>query len=576
MNVRRIGVVGVSLAALATTIAAMPAEANNGNGNGVGPNKLISLQVLSFNDYHGHLRPPGGADATLGAALDPSATLVGGAEYLSTKLSELRAPATNSVTVAAGDLIGGSPFLSGLFHDEPSVETLEAMQLDVSGVGNHEFDEGLDELYRMQFGGCHPVDGCYFPNAPYDGASFPWLAANVTFEDTGETVLPPTWTKVVEGVKVGFIGMTLEGTPELVAARGIQSLSFNDEVESANAAAARLRQNNVDAIVVLLHEGGTQSGTYQGCVGISGPIVEIANDLDPSIDLVVTGHTHQPYVCTLDDPAGNPRHVTSASSFGRVVTETWLTIDKKTRDVVRAATTSTNHLVTRSNPDPALTTIIEKWEAVAAPIANRVVGTIVESITNPGNRQIETGMANFVADGILAATAAPEDGGAQIAVVNPGGVRDELVFEEISGGEQPGEVIYGEAFAVQPFGNFLVSMDLTGAQVQAMLEQQFFPRPPRAQLVLGISNGLTFDWNQSAPLGSKVSNVRLNGVPIDPLVVYRVATNNFLADGGDGFTVFRDGTNRVGGVDDITALVNYLGANPGIGSPGTDRINEIP
>ncbi len=185
-------------------------------------------------------------------------------------------------------------------------------------------------------------------------------------------------------------------------------------------------------------------------------------------------------------------------------------------------------------------------------------------------------MQNLVADGILAATQAPEDGGAQIGLVNPGGVRDELVFDEIRGDEQPGEVTYSEAFDVQPFGNFLVSMDLTGAQVIAVLEQQFFPRPPRAQLVLGISDGLTFDWNQSAPEGSKVSNVALNGVPIDPAATYRVATNNFLADGGDGFTVFREGTNRVGGVDDLTAFINYLEANSPVSPPSIDRINEIP
>lgn len=577
------------LAGLATAVtismaAAAPAWAgghgSGGSGGGHKPkDQLIPLQILSFNDYHGYLEPPSGTDANLGAALDPSLTPVGGAEYLASTLKQLRTHATskkNTLTVAAGDLIGGSPFLSGLFHDEPSVETLGAMKLDVSSVGNHEFDEGLTELKRMQYGGCHPVDGCYFPDDPYEGASFPWLAANVTYTKSGHTVLPGTWTKNVGGVKVGFIGMTLEGTPELVAARGIQGLSFNDEVTSANAAAKKLRHRGVQAIVVLLHEGGAQAGTYQQCVGISGPIVEIAQKLDPSIDLVITGHTHQPYVCTIKDPAGKPRQVTSASSFGRVVTETNLVLSKKTRDVVRTKTTSVNHLVARTTADPTQTSIIAKWKAIAAPIANRVVGTITESITNPGNRQQETAMANLVADGILAATSAPADGGAQLAVVNPGGVRAELNYDQISGGEQPGQVTYGEAFAVQPFGNFLVSMDLTGAQVIAMLEQQFFPRPPRAQLVLGISEGLTYDWTASAPEGSRVSNVRLNGTAIDPAATYRVATNNFLADGGDGFTVFREGTNRVGGVDDLTAFVTHLAIESPVSPPSTDRVNELP
>ena len=576
----KLGVVGVLAAATLASATALPVSAGNGNppgpnpnSNGKGPHKMIDVQILSFNDYHGYLEA---STERLSAVQDPSQSMLGGSEYLSTKLNELRADAEHSLTVTAGDLIGGSPFLSGLFHDEPSVESLEAMGLDVSSVGNHEFDEGLTELYRMQFGGCHPVDGCYFPDAPYDGASFPWLAANVTFTDTGETVLPPTWTTEIDGVMIGFIGMTLEGTPELVAARGIQGLSFNDEVESANAAARQLQQHNVDAIVVLLHEGGIQTGGVSECVGMSGPIVDIATHLDPSIDLVVTGHTHQPYVCNIPDPAGSPRMVTSASSFGRVVTETWITIDKYTRDVVRPATTSTNHLVTQTTKDPALTTILQKWQVISAPIANRVVGTITADITNPGNRQIETAMQNLVADGILAATEAEEDGGAEIALINPGGVRAPLVFNQISGGELPGEVTYGEAFSVQPFGNFLVSMDLTGAQVKAILEQQFFPRPPRLRLFLGISDGLTYDWLQSQPQGSAVANLRLNGELIDPTRIYRVATNNFLADGGDGFTVFREGTNRVGGVDDLTALVQYLGSNSPVAPPSIDRVNELP
>ncbi|HQF96009.1 MAG TPA: metallophosphoesterase, partial [Microthrixaceae bacterium] len=297
---------------------------------------VVELQLLSFNDYHGHLEAPGGTDATLGAALDPSNTPVGGSEYLSTALSNLRVGKPNTLTVAAGDLIGGSPFLSGLFHDEPSVESLEAMHLDVSSVGNHEFDEGVTELKRMQYGGCHPEDGCYFPTDPYDGADFSWLAANVVGRTSRRPVLPPTSVKVVDGVKVGFIGMTLENTPELVSQSGIVGYDFLDEVTTANAAAATLQGVGVQAIVVLLHEGGLQTGTYSGCTGISGPIVDIAQNLSPAIDAVVTGHTHQPYICSIPDPAGEPRTVTSASAFGRVVTETNLQLDRTTGDVIRS------------------------------------------------------------------------------------------------------------------------------------------------------------------------------------------------------------------------------------------------
>jgi 2',3'-cyclic-nucleotide 2'-phosphodiesterase (5'-nucleotidase family) len=559
--------VGVGLLLVPTAEAAKPPPKPK-------PNE-VKVQILSFNDYHGHLQPPTGADATLGATLDPANTPVGGSEYLSTTLTNLRANATNSITATAGDLIGGSPFLSGLFHDEPSVESLEAMRLDVSGVGNHEFDEGLTELLRMQNGGCHPADGCYFPDQPYDGANFPWLAANVVYANTGETVLPPTWTKTVEGVKVGFIGMTLEDTPVLVAQSGIVGLEFQDEVIAANDAAANLMAQGVKSIVVLLHEGGVQTGTYNGCEGISGPIVAIAQDLAPSIDLVVSGHTHLPYICNIPDPLGAPRMVTSASSFGRVVTETWLTINSRSGEVKREHTMATNHLVTRTVADPALTAIISKWNAIAAPIANRVVGSITANLRRSPNRDTESTLANVIADAQLEATAG-SPANAQIALMNPGGVRADLTFSQISGTELPGEVTYGEAFGVQPFGNLLVTMTLTGAQVEAALDQQYVAGRPggRDQLILGVSRGLTFTFSTTAPAGDRVSDVRLNGALLDPAANYQVTMNAFLADGGDAFTVFREGTNRIGGGDDLTALTNYLGRFGPV-APPEDRIAGI-
>jgi 2',3'-cyclic-nucleotide 2'-phosphodiesterase (5'-nucleotidase family) len=574
---RRLATVTTVLAlALATAGVAGSAEAKPRPR----PPKEFSLQVLSFNDFHGHLQPPSGSDATLGATLDPSNTPVGGAEYLASTLDRLRATARHSHTVTAGDLIGGSPFLSGLFHDEPAVESLNAMDLDVSGVGNHEFDEGVDELLRMQRGGCHPEDGCYEPwgEEGYPGADFPWLAANVVDEDTGRTILPGTTIEKVRGVKVGYIGMTLEATPTLVAQSGIQGIEFRDEVETANRAARELRRQGVQTIIVLLHEGGYQTGTYQQCTGISGPIVDIAENLHPEIDLVVTGHTHQPYICNIPDPAGDNRLVTSAASFGRVVTETDLVIDKRTGEVNRDRTTATNHLVTRTTADPVQTEIISRWNAAAAPIANEVVGTITADIVRSESRNTEGPLANVIADAQLAATAAPGNGGAQIAFMNPGGVRANLTYGQISGGESPGQVTYGEAFAVQPFGNLLVTMDLTGAQIERLLEQQAVQGRPggRDVLILGVSNGFAFSYDPAAPFGSRVdpASIQLNGVVLDPAATYRIVTNNFLADGGDAFTVFTEGTNRVGGGDDLQALIDYLEANSPV-APSADRIAGI-
>jgi 2',3'-cyclic-nucleotide 2'-phosphodiesterase (5'-nucleotidase family) len=541
------------------------------------PNEL-QLQVLSFNDFHGHLQPP--SDATLGATLDLSLTPVGGAEYLASTLERLRSATRYSHTVAAGDLIGGSPFLSGLFHDEPAVESLNALGLDVSGVGNHEFDEGVTELLRMQRGGCHPEDGCYEPwgEDGYPGADFQWLAANVVRTSTGKTVLPGTAVRTVRGVKVGYIGMTLEATPTLVAQAGIRAIEFRDEVETANRAVRELRRRGVQTIIVLLHEGGFQSGTYRQCVGISGPVVDIAKNLHPEIDLVVTGHTHQPYICNIPDPAGQQRMVTSASSFGRVITETTLTISTRTGEVKRNLTTSTNHLVARTNADPEQTEIINRWNAAAAPIANEVVGRITADIVRSPSRGTEGPLANLIADAQLAATAAPSEGGAQIAFMNPGGVRANLVYGDIEGGEQPGEVTYGEAFTVQPFGNLLVTMDLTGAQIERLLQQQarLDPQGNPTALIFGVSRGFTFAYDPTRPVGDRIdpASIKLNGTTLDPAATYRIVTNSFLADGGDLFTVFTEGTNRVGGGEDLVAFTEYLDENSPV-APPEDRIAGI-
>ena len=551
----------------------------HGHHKGKGPKaKTDSVQLLSFNDYHGHLEA---TDGPLDEELDPSQTEVGGAEHLATALAELRqdAPKGRSLTVAAGDLIGGSTFLSGLFHDEPSVETLDAMGLDVSSVGNHEFDEGTEELLRMQNGGCHPVDGCYFPNDPYAGADFQWLAANVVKKSDGTTLLPGTSIKKVGPSKIGFIGMTLEDTPTLVNPAGVASVDFKDEVETANQQAELLKRQGVESIVVLLHEGGYQTGTYDQCVGISDPIKTIAETMTADVDAIITGHTHQPYVCSIPDPKGDPRLVTSAASYGQVVTETTLVIDRRTGDVVREKSVAENHLVDRElyPADPEQTEIIAKWDALAGPLAAQVVGSNAEDILGDSGtcRCEETPMGDLVADSILWGTEAPEDGGAQISFMNIGGVRSELplapTYDEASG-----EITYAEAYDIAPFGNLLVSMDLTGAQVKAILEQQYVPTRGRQYLALGVSEGFSYTWDDSRPEGDKVlaDSMTLDGQPMSLDATYRVSTLNFLAEGGDSFTAFTEGTNILGGPEDLANLVAYFEANPGLTAP-QDRVSGL-
>ena len=345
-------------------------------------------------------------------------------------------------------------------------------------------------------------------------------------------MLPPTWVKKVDGIKVGFIGMTLENTPELVAQAGIRDIDFSDEVATANLAADDLRRRQgVRAIVVLLHEGGLPpaGSTYDyacnagGAAALSGPIVTIAEDLSSQIDLVVTGHTHQPYVCNIPDPSGAARYVTSAASYGRVITETNLQLDRRTKDVIRSSVVSQNSAVTRDvTPAADQTAAIAKWKSLSAPIANRVIGNITADIPRgPNNaRDVETSLGDLIADAQLSATTAPADGGSAMAFMNPGGVRADLTYASSTAGEGDGAVTYGEAFTVQPFGNLLVSMDLTGAQIETMLEQQWVTQTDGSVrfLHLGVSNGFTYSRSASAPVGNKVdpASIKLNGATIDP------------------------------------------------------------
>jgi len=547
-------------------------------GRGKAKGRFVKVQLLGFNDYHGHIK----TDA-VGYGVNE-----GGGEYLAAKLAELREGKDHSITVAAGDLIGGSPAFSGLFHDEPSVESLNVMGLDISGVGNHEFDEGIDELLRMQNGGCHPVDGCYFPDAPYAGADFKWLAANVVNEFNGDTPLPAYTIKRINGVKIGFIGMTLEATDTIVAAAGIQGWNFLDEAETANNLVPLLKHKGVEAIVVLLHEGGNQvpsPGDYNACENFEGPVAAINAALDPEIDVMITGHTHQPYNCRLPDAAGNERIVTSAYQYGRVVTEVSLVIDRRTKDVDRAKSSAYNHAVVRDElvADPAVTAVIEKWQPLYDSFANEVMGSITEDINRGGDptgsdRGVESAAGNLVADAQFSAT---QNFGSQVAFMNPGGVRSDLVYAQ-SGTEGDGNVTFGEAFTFQPFNNGLEVLTMTGAQIVAVLEEQCQPiEEPgdRAFLHLGVSEGFSYDLEKDFAVDGSctaiISNVQLNGELLDMAADYLVAVNSFLADGGDNFTTFSEASARVTWGLDLDALTTYLEENSPVSPPATDRVNEL-
>ena len=495
----------------------------------------------------------------------------GGAAFLATHVAALRAENPNTIVVSAGDLIGGSPLMSALFHDEPTIEVMNQIGLDYNAVGNHEFDEGSTELLRMQGGGCHPIDGCA-DGTPFPGASFQFLAANVLVSTNPVKSLFPSYAiHEVGGVQIAFIGMTLEGTPEIVTPAGIAGLTFVDEVERANALVPELTALGVQTIVVLIHEGGYQTGFFDECIAASGPIVDIATKLASEIDVVVSGHTHQPYNCLI---AG--KVVTSAASFGRLVTDIDLEISTVTGDVT--AVTAKNVLVTRDAADAEVASFVTTYKDLSAPLAAKPIGTITATLERYPPMMVPglSTMGAVIADAQLAATSIPMLGGAEIAFMNPGGVRADLLYPAAVDEPQDGIVTYGEAFTVQPFSNSLVVMDLTGAQIEALLEQQWVPgKDPK---ILQVSEGFTYAHSLSAPIGAKVdpATIKLGGVTLVANKTYRVTVNSFLASGGDGFKVLAAGTDRLGGANDLDALGDYFADNSPVSPPTLDRITTIP
>ncbi|APB34932.1 5'-nucleotidase family protein [Gloeomargarita lithophora Alchichica-D10] len=539
----------VGFFSLVLTLAFMPILAAQGN--------TVAVQLIALNDLHGNLEP-----ANLTFTLpDGQRIPAGGAEYLATHINQLRRKNPRTLLVSAGDSIGATPLLSALFHDEPTIEALDAMKLDVNAVGNHEFDQGAAELLRLQKGGCHPQDGCR-DNQRFGGAKFQYLAANVINEKTGKTILPPYKIYTFDGVKIAFIGMTLEGTPKIVSQRGIVGLRFQNEADTVNALVPELQKQGIKAIVVLVHEGGLPTGGFNECPSISGAIVEIVKRTHPEVDLFITGHTHQAYNCVVEG-----RAVTSAASFGRLVTDINLTLDRRTKDV--RTIQANNLIVTQDVPkNNALTRLIDQYKALADPLANRVIGQITADFLRTASPSGEMPLGNLIADAQLSATRAPDQGGAVVALMNPGGIRAELTYVP------PGNVTYGQAFAVQPFGNNLVTMTLTGAQIKALLEQQFDNPVAGQNRILQVSQGFGYRWSVAAPLGNRVQNITLNGQAIIPSQTYRVTVNSFLADGGDNFTVLRQGQDRLGGVTDVVAWETYFRTQSPLSPPALGRIQN--
>ncbi len=532
-------------------VAALPPVAPVAAAAPPPPPPLVHVQVLAINDFHGNLLPPHGHD---GSVVGPGGVSIpaGGAAYLAAHIQRLRAKNPNTVVVSAGDLTGASPLVSSLFDDEPTVLVMNQIGLQFEGVGNHDFDRGLAELTRLQTGGPPKTTakgGVGSP--PFPGARFEYLAANV-FGPDGKPVFPAYAIRELAGVKVAFVGMTLKGTPAVTTHEAVTGLTFTDEAETANKLLPELRAQGVATTVIVLHQGGFQDakGTYDSCTGLTGDILPIVQALDPAFRVVVTAHMHQAYNCDLDG-----RRVTSAASFGRVVTDIDLAIDPTRGELVdvRAENLPVTHDIP---PDPDVERLVADYVAKAAPVTERVVGYQRGALTADPHAahspSCETPLGDLIADGQLAAT---RGAGAVIAFMNPGGVRTDLVPE---GGADVAPVRYGAAFEVQPFGNHLVTVSLSGADLRALLERQFRSDRPR---VLAVSTGFTYRYSYDKTTKTATVDplsIRLRGQPIDRKRKYRVTANAFLANGGDGMTMLRDAPERTTGGLDVDAMVDHL------------------
>jgi len=548
----------------------------------------VNVKIVAFNDFHGQLESLSDFSSVANDSLPK--LQIGGVDVLAGYFAALKRQNPNTTIVSAGDLIGASPLISALFHDEGTIETMNRAGLEITAVGNHEFDKGKKELLRMQFGGCHPNDknSCQGhvvgTPVPFEGAQFDFLAANVY--EGGNTIFPAYKIKEYDGVKVAYIGLTLKETPTMVSPAGVQSLNFTDEAETINMLVPKLRREGAETIALLIHQGGETPAVQAASIinacegGLKGsPIRKIVSELSDRVDLVISGHTHQAYNCLL--PTRNKNHlipVTSANAQGRVITEIDLTIDKHSGQVKNI--TPVNVVVDSANPDitpnQEIHRIVEQYKALSKRLTDGIVGTITATLSRLPNAAGESQLGDVIADSQLAATKSSAAGDAVIAFMNPGGIRADLSYASSSADEGDGNVTVGEAFTVQPFANNLVTLTLTGAQIEVLLEQQFTgcSNDQPANRILQVSEGFSYAWDPVGDPCDKVDpgSIQLNGVPIDPETNYRVTVIDFLAEGGDKFEVLKNGSNRLDGVLDIDGFIDYFKAHSPVSPALQNRI----
>ncbi|HNB65050.1 MAG TPA: 5'-nucleotidase C-terminal domain-containing protein [Zoogloea sp.] len=591
------------LAALSTAWAVTGCGGGASSSESAAP---VSVKLIAMNDFHGNIEVPAannGGSVVLKDPANAAGTTVrsGGAAYLATLIKQLKAQNPYSIVVGAGDMVGASPVTSTLTHDEATVDILNQIGLEVTSVGNHEFDHGKTELLRLQNGGCYPggtigQDTC-IKGGSFSGATYKWLSANVVDSSSGQSLFPATYVKKFGPVSVGFIGLTLKGTPQVVTSTGVAGLDFQDEATTINKYAASLKASGVNAVVVLIHQGGqTTASTLNDktCPNLTGDILPIVDALSSNVDVVVSGHTHQEYVCTR-----NGKLLTSTGFYGSAVTEINLTLlpgggvltrDANTRPVINDLNTTVPAGFSILTKDATIDAAVQSYVSLSATLKNQVVGSITADIkrallssssTPTRDETAEGAMGDVMADVYLAG--GPK---ADIAFINPGGVRADLIYKN------GGAVTYGDLLTVAPFGNTLVTVDLTGADLVRLLEQQWEAPNCAAKTgangcgrMLQPSSTFSYTWDASKPAGAAVGSgnrvvagsLKLNGVAMDLTKTYRVTLNSFMAPGpGDNFSVVTANGKNVtpSGVIDIDAFVGYMKAHPSLAPPAA-RITRL-
>ncbi|MBH8599366.1 5'-nucleotidase C-terminal domain-containing protein [Thermoactinomyces sp. CICC 10523] len=477
----------------------------------------LHVQLLGINDFHGQLDKTNMVDGKP----------VGTAAVLAAYLKKREQENPNTLLVQAGDMVGASAPVSALLQDEPTIRILNALGFDAGTIGNHEFDEGIPEMMRLIYGGYHEKTG------DFEGASFPYTCANVLDKQTHQPILPPYTIKRVKGIPIGFIGVVSRTTPSIVISDHVKDVEFIDEATAVNRWVKVLKQKGVHTIIVLAHEGGNQN---RDTGKIEGPIADIARKIDPEVDVIFAGHTHTYLNGTV---AG--KLIVQAYSYGTAFSDVDLTIDPRSKDV----TSKHGEIVTTYQegikPDPQVAKMVAEAEKKVGPLINQVIGKTAAAITRTQNEAGESALGNLIADAQRSAM------NTDFAFMNPGGIRADL---------PAGDVTWGDLYTTQPFGNQLEKMELTGEQIKQLLNQQF--QDPDRVHMLQIS-GLKYRWDPSRPADDRiVSMTGADGTPIDLNQTYTVTTNNFLASGGDRFTVFTGGKNVVIGPTDLDALIQYI------------------